>query len=584
MRSQSAICLDMPVGAVAGEPGDPGGRPGLVPGIGVLTWFIPPAVVEEAIDRAGCREQRARLLPAAVTIYFVLGMCLLSCEGVLAPPGYRAVMRTLSHGVRHLAGLEVPSAAALCKARLRVGVKALAILFDLLRGPLSGPGDPAAHAFGRLLAAWDATEAGVRGSALNAASFGLAGGRKEQGPAGSPQYRVLAVVECGTHAVIDAVFGAFTAVSELVLARQALACLRPGMLLLADRNFPGWDLWGHAAATGADLCWRVGATRILPVLETLPDGSWISVMPSPDQGGKTGRTLARGKIPSGHRVRVIAYAVTVTSLKDGSTRAEHCRLLTTILDWRQAPARDLAAIYHERWEAEGFFLEFKVRLKGSGLVLRSGSPGLADQELLAFLCVSQALAALRCLAARQAPAAVAPARASFTVTLAVARDHLRTQAGLLAPGGPARALDCAARDIRDALNPRRRDRQCPREQKSRRVRFPRGSDLHRPPAAITIGITVQQPIAQVKNRKLTALGYPPGLPGTGSAQPRGATPVSAGNRPSLPGNCPVSPTRGLCGWLREGTGRRADGTGQRRRHFRGRGTPDGRRRRHWHER
>ena len=92
-----------------------------VAGLGVLTGEISPELVDEVVDRAGCREKRVRLLPARAVVYFVLGLCLLSSEDSMGPPGYRSVMRSLTHGVRHLAGLAVPSRSALCRARQRLG-------------------------------------------------------------------------------------------------------------------------------------------------------------------------------------------------------------------------------------------------------------------------------------------------------------------------------------------------------------------------------------------------------------------------------------------------------------------------------
>ncbi len=47
-------------------------------GLGVLTGEISPGLVDEVIERAGCREKRRRLLPARTVVYFVLGLCLFS--------------------------------------------------------------------------------------------------------------------------------------------------------------------------------------------------------------------------------------------------------------------------------------------------------------------------------------------------------------------------------------------------------------------------------------------------------------------------------------------------------------------------
>ena len=322
-----------------------------VPGLGVLTGEISPELVDEVVDRAGCREKRVRLLPARAVVYFVLGLCLLSSEDSMGPPGYRSVMRSLTRGVRHLAGLAAPSRPALCRARQRLGSKPFELLFDLLRGPLAQAGAAGAFAFGLRVVAWDGTGIEVPGTPGNTAAFGGGGGHGS-----GPQLRLLALVECGTHALIDAALDGFARASEQVLARRLLHALRPGMLLLADRNFPGYQLWGLAAATGADLLWRVKGNRVLVPLEVLPDGSFLSVMATPAENLRHGQARARGRVlarpPEGHLVRVIEYTVTIRDAAGGTTRTELFRLATTLLDGGQAPAADLAALYHQRWEAE----------------------------------------------------------------------------------------------------------------------------------------------------------------------------------------------------------------------------------------
>ncbi len=107
------------------------------------------------IERAGCREKRRRLLPARAVVYFVLGLCLFSGADSMGPPGYRSVMRWLTNGLRHLDGVALPTSSALTRARQRLGVRPLELLFGLQRGALAVPGTPGAFAFGLRLVAWD---------------------------------------------------------------------------------------------------------------------------------------------------------------------------------------------------------------------------------------------------------------------------------------------------------------------------------------------------------------------------------------------------------------------------------------------
>ncbi len=68
---------------------------------------------------------------------------------------------------------------------------------------------------------------------------------------------------------------------------------------------------------------------------------------------------------------------------------------------KQAPAQQLATIYHRRWEIESSYAEIKNRLRGTGFVLRSNLPDLACQEVYALLTVYQTLCSLEVQVAEQ---------------------------------------------------------------------------------------------------------------------------------------------------------------------------------------
>jgi hypothetical protein len=282
-----------------------------------------------------------------------------------------------------------------------------------------------------------------------------------------------------------------TRASEQKLARRLLPALGPGMLLLADRNFPGWELWGLAAGTGADLAWRIKKNLVFTPLQVLADGSFLSVMPTPAENVRLGQARAAGRTPpgppEGHIVRIIEYTVTVRAA-GGATRIELFRLVTTLLDHQRAPAAELAALYHERWESENGYAELKTRLRGAAFILRSRSPELVCQELFAFLTVYQALCALEAEAARQA--GIDPDRISFTVTVRVARDHAASHI-IITPHSLDLARCQAIGDLLSDLLPRRRDRQYERIRKQPKNNFPalkRGQE--RPPSRVTYKIKV----------------------------------------------------------------------------------------------
>lgn len=242
--------------------------------VGVLTQAFPPGLVDEVLAETGRVQQRNRLLPARLVVYFVLAMCLFSGQG------YEEVARLLTMGLqgerRWRASWAVPSTAAIWKARSRLGVAPLRELFARVCRPVAARGTQGAFHRGWRLTAIDGTTFDLPDTTANVEAFGRPprSGRGEQN-VGYPQIRMVGLVECGTHAVFDAALGPLRT-GEQALARAVLPSLRPGMMLLADRGFYSVDLWCKAAATGADLLWRVRKDLVLPVVEQLPDGSYLT--------------------------------------------------------------------------------------------------------------------------------------------------------------------------------------------------------------------------------------------------------------------------------------------------------------------
>jgi hypothetical protein len=257
------------------------------------------------------------------------------------------------------------------------------------------------------------------------------------------------------------------------------------MLLLADRNFYGYALWNAAARTGADLLWRVKASLHLPVVAELPDGSFLAHVNDPaavharlrrnGQRRRRGSTLGpeSGPLP-GITVRVIEFWLTVTT-GDGAVRTERYRLITTLTGWRACPAPALAACYARRWAIETGYAEIKTRLRGPGRALRGRTPGLARQELWAYLAIYQALRTL--IARAAAGAGLDPARISFTAALRAAQRTVGT-----GPGGISQALADAETEMLDCLVPLRPGRICPRAVKKARSPY---KSRHSHPGPIT---------------------------------------------------------------------------------------------------
>jgi len=385
--------------------------------IGVLTRVFPPELVDRVVAEAERTEQRHRLLPARVVVYYVLAMAL------FADSSYEEVMRALVEGLSWASGWrqgwEVPAKGSIFKARARLGREPLQLLFEAAAGPLATAATRGAFYRDWRLISLDGTCLDVADTPANEQEFGRPGSSRREGGGAFPQLRLVALSETGTHAICAAALGPLSR-GENQLADELLPGLGPGMLCLADRGFHSFQRFQTARATGAQLLWRVKTNAVLPREEQLPDGSYLTRIykDQPDQRAHR----------DGEPARVIEYQI-----DDGLPREadQRYRLLCTILDSEQAPASELGALYHERWELENTLDELKVHQRGPGVVLRSKSPDGVYQEAYGYLCTHLAIRRLMHDAALQAD--LDPDRLSFTRSLRAARRSARTQPGFSPP-------------------------------------------------------------------------------------------------------------------------------------------------------
>ncbi len=365
---------------------------------------------------AGRVEQRHRLLPARVVVYYVLAMAL------FADASYEEVMRALVEGLSWASGWrqvwEVPAKGSIFKARSRLGREPLRLLFEAVVGPLATEATRGAFYRQWRLMSLDGTCLDVADTPANESEFGRPGTGRGQGVGAFPQLRLVALSETGTHAICAAAMGPLSS-SENELADALLGDLQPGMLCLADRGFYSFQRWQNAGKTGARLLWRVKANMVLPREEQLSDGSYLTRIYAnqPDQRAQR----------DGEQVRVVEY-----QLDDGlSDPEQRYRLLCTILEPDQAPAGELGVLYHERWEIENALDELKVHQRGPRVVLRSKAPDGVYQEAYGYLCTHYAIRRLMHDAALTGE--LDPDRLSFTRSLRAARRSARTQPGFSPP-------------------------------------------------------------------------------------------------------------------------------------------------------
>lgn len=378
---------------------------------GILARAFPIAKVHEALAATGKASQRQRDLPAHVVVYYVLALSL------FMQSSSREVLRCLLEGLQWLklgAPISIAGKSGISQARSRLGSAVMRHLHDTLVGPVAGSTSKGAWYRDWRLVSLDGSTLDIADEPDNDAAFGRPGAG--HGEAAFPQIRFVSLVENGTHVLFGSQMSG-CGTSELVLSKQVLPALKPGMLCLADRNFFGHEMWTMARATGADLVWRVRKNARLSADTPLSDGSYIShIYPSE----KDRRHKSRGTA-----VRVVNYAL------DGVDGAEDIyRLVTSILDAEAAPAHELAALYHERWEIETALDELKTHLRGSRIVLRSRTPDLVRQEFYGLMMLHYAVRGVMHEAAVKAD--IDPDRLSFLHAVRVIRRKF-ISAGAISP-------------------------------------------------------------------------------------------------------------------------------------------------------
>jgi hypothetical protein len=372
--------------------------------LGVIARFFPAEKIHEVLKQTNRASIRERNLPAHVVIYYVIALALYMRSS------YREVLRCLLEGVQWLldpsAKVKVAGKSGISQARSRLGVEPVKKLYDAVVAPIAEKHTKGAWYGQWRLVSLDGSTLDVADTAENEKAFGRPGASR--GSSAFPKIRFVALLENGTHVLWAAHMDPY-ATDELTLAEKAIPSLRKGMLCLADRFFPSYKLWRMASKTGADLLWRTRQNARLDVEKRLPDGSYLSRI----YASTSDRRNRRNEIV----VRVIDYR-----LKDVEGSEPLYRLITTILDHGQAPAKELAALYQERWEIETALDELKTHLRGAQIVLRSKTAELVRQEFFGLLMAHFAIRGLMHEAALKADED--PDRLSFLHSVRVVQRRM----------------------------------------------------------------------------------------------------------------------------------------------------------------
>lgn len=384
--------------------------------IGVLARVLRREFVEDVLAETRRKEQRVRLLPAHVVVYFVVAMAIFQ-------DGYEEVMRRLVGGLKFMREWRddwtVPTTGAMTKARQRLGEAPMKLLFERVALPLAKAGTAGAWLGGRRLMAIDGVQIDIPDTPENTQEFKIRTGHP------FPQVRIVGLGECSSHAIVAAqISDIYT--GERELAKRLARDVDPDMLIIADQGFYGFKMWQEFLLTGADLLWRAPSFVTLPVQQVLEDGSYMSTIKDRKVRQKKYEIpLSAVQDPRDAThipVRVIEYTVAGT----GADKPEHFRLVTTIFDPQDLNAFDLAAAYHQRWEYETLLREIETQLLKPGGGLRSKTPEMIRQEIWGLLLAHYSIRAIMIDAADQAD--IDPDQLSFIRSLNVVRRQVTDQA------------------------------------------------------------------------------------------------------------------------------------------------------------
>jgi hypothetical protein len=390
--------------------------------IGVLTRAFPAELVDEVIEVTGTREQRRRLLPARLMVYFVLALWLFRGRNC----GYGQVMAKLADGLycrRRGADLlaghldadgwvdagdgrrwRQPNISSLSRGRGKLGADPVRMLFEHVAGPVAADGAPGVFCCGLRVVSMDGSVTDVPDSEKNAAFFGRPSNQSRGGA--FPQARWVAAAESGTGSLLGAAVGRYTG-AEQPLALDLLGCFGPGMVVLADRKFLSWAMARAFLATGAHILWRASASFALKPVKVLGDGTYLAELKPPRKSDGPPVT-----------VRVTEYTVHTTAAAGTEESSEVFCLVTDLLNAEDYPALDLACAYPLRWGCETVIGHRKTDMGEGQPVLRSGDPEGVMQEMWALFAVYQAICTIIGIAVEAA--GIPPDKISFPHALAAA--------------------------------------------------------------------------------------------------------------------------------------------------------------------
>jgi Transposase DDE domain/Insertion element 4 transposase N-terminal len=369
----------------------------------MLNGVYPKEVIERCVQESepwSTKARRVRASTALALVLFVIAMALWSrlnqCQV------WQKLVGKLSdlHPAEPEGGL---SDSGLSGRRKELGSQCLQALMRERSQVIAQPSTMPSAFFGRSrLMAIDGTVFNTPDTKANALAFGRSS--NQYGPGAYPQVRCVLLAECGSHAVVGLSMDRYE-VSEVHGAHRLLEEVGPEMLVLVDAGITSGGFLEHARQRRAHVlaALEAGAWEHLSRQRRLADGSVLAWV------GPTRPGHAHYRVHEGMWVRILSYRVTDERLGEVG---KVYRVVTTLLNPRVAPALELIALYHERWEIELVIDEIKTHERAQRKVLRSKTPEGVRQELYGIYLAHDAVRVLLAQAAVEAE--LDPDRLSFT--------------------------------------------------------------------------------------------------------------------------------------------------------------------------
>jgi len=380
--------------------------------------------IDTALQETGTASVRRRKLSAQIVVWLVIGMALFRDRSISEVVGHLGLVLPSQRHERPTAGRTV-APSAIPQARYRVGPAPMKAIFERTAETWATAAADEHRWRGLALYGVDGTTLRIPDTDENREAFGLPG--SSRGQAGYPQVRLVALMALRSHLAAAVAFGPYSGkkTGEHSLARQLWPQLPDHSLVIMDKGFIDYGLFYRLShdddgSVSRQKHWLVRAKKNLrwKTLEVFGKGDELVELSISNQARKKDPSLPRKMV-----VRAIRYQV-------NGFRPQ--TLLTSMTDPEQYPAKEMAALYHERWEIELGYDEVKTHMLERQEALRSKKGEGVRQEIWGIL-LAYNLVRKEMLDVAEA-AGVPPLRISFRHSLMLIRVFCTVEAWTSAPG------------------------------------------------------------------------------------------------------------------------------------------------------